>query len=234
MSDGFQLGAGDPLDWIKSRDEVVIGQLGQSLDGRIATHTGHSKYINDESGLAHLHALRASVDAVLVGVGTVNADDPLLTVRLCGGQSPVRVVIDPNGRIFAESRLFSDDGPPIVVITAPETELPHIKAGAESNGKVDVLRIARSGGRMCPREIRKGLAERNLKRLLIEGGSRTLSAFMNADCLDRLHIITAPLLLGSGYPGLQLSAVGKVDEAKKPKVTLYNLGHDLLFDCDLS
>ena len=76
-------------------EPVVIGQLGQSLDGRIATPTGASKYINGKEALAHLHRIRAKVDAVIVGVGTAIADDPQLTTRHVPGPSPVRVVIDP-------------------------------------------------------------------------------------------------------------------------------------------
>src|ERR1700744_525260 len=79
-------------------DLLVVGQIGQSLDGRAATSTGHSHYINGAEGLAHLHRLRALMDAVLVGVGTAIADDPLLTVRRVTGPHPARVVIDPKGR----------------------------------------------------------------------------------------------------------------------------------------
>ena len=78
---------------------VVVGQIGQSLDGRIATTTGQSHYINGPAGLAHLHRLRALVDAVVVGVGTALADDPQLTVRRVAGPDPARVVIDPSGRL---------------------------------------------------------------------------------------------------------------------------------------
>ena len=85
-------------------DLVVVGQIGQSLDGRIATETGHSKYINGPAGLAHLHRLRALVDAVVIGVGTALADDPQLTVRRVAGPQPARIVIDPKGRLGAEAR----------------------------------------------------------------------------------------------------------------------------------
>ena len=80
-------------------DLVVVGQFGQSIDARIATASGHSHYINGAEGLAHLHRLRALVDAVVVGVGTALADDPQLTVRRVAGPNPARVVIDPNGRL---------------------------------------------------------------------------------------------------------------------------------------
>ena len=91
-------------------DLVVVAQMGQSIDGRIATESGHSKYINGDAGLDHLHRLRALVDAVVVGVGTAIADDPLLTVRRVAGPSPARVVIDPRGRLPVSSRLLAEDG----------------------------------------------------------------------------------------------------------------------------
>ena len=82
---------------------MVVGQIGQSLDGRIATESGHSKYINGPAGLTHLHRLRALVDAVVIGVGTAIADDPQLTVRRVSGQQPARVVIDPKGRLLVKN-----------------------------------------------------------------------------------------------------------------------------------
>src|SRR5262245_15144180 len=88
-----------PLRRGRVDDVMAVGQLGQSLDGRIATPSGHSHYINGPAGLAHLHRLRALVDAVVIGVGTALADDPQLTVRRVSGPQPVRVVIDPNGRL---------------------------------------------------------------------------------------------------------------------------------------
>ena len=86
-----------PLRALRVDDIMAIGQLGQSLDGRVATPTGHSHYINGPAGLNHLHRLRALVDAVVVGIGTAVADDPQLTVRRVSGPQPVRVVIDPKG-----------------------------------------------------------------------------------------------------------------------------------------
>ena len=84
-------------------DLMVVGQIGQSLDGRIATETGHSKYINGPAGLAHLHRLRSLVDGVVIGVGTAIADDPQLTVRRVSGPQPARIIIDPKGRLGAEA-----------------------------------------------------------------------------------------------------------------------------------
>src|SRR5262249_26914561 len=106
-------------------DLLVVGQIGQSLDGRAATATGHSRYINGAEGLDHLHRLRALMDAVVVGVGTALADDPLLTVRRVPGPHPARVVIDPNGRLPAAARAFRDDGVRRLVIAAQGAPLPY-------------------------------------------------------------------------------------------------------------
>ena len=88
----------------------MVAQIGQSLDGRVATTSGDSKYINGAAALDHLHRMRAHVDAVVVGVGTVVADDPQLTVRRVAGRSPARVVIDPRGRTPARAQWLADDG----------------------------------------------------------------------------------------------------------------------------
>src|SRR5206468_4442700 len=100
---------------------IAVGQLGQSLDGRIATLSGDSCYINGPEGIAHLHRLRALVDAVVVGAGTVRADDPQLTVRSVSGPNPVRVVIDPRGTLPADARAFANDGVRRIVITRLQT-----------------------------------------------------------------------------------------------------------------
>src|SRR5689334_1305941 len=109
---------------------MVVGQIGQSLDGRIATVTGHSHYINGEAGLVHLHRLRALVDAVVIGIGTALADDPQLTVRRVEGRNPARIVIDRNGRLPVSARLLDADGVRRIVITSqPRSDLP---AGVET------------------------------------------------------------------------------------------------------
>src|SRR3954469_23811598 len=110
---------------------VVVGQIGQSIDGRIATVTGHSKYINGPAGLAHLHRLRALVDAVLVGIGTAVADDPQLTVRRIAGPNPARIVLDPRGRLSPSARVLTADGIRRIVITAEG-----VPAAAPGNGGI--------------------------------------------------------------------------------------------------
>ena len=212
----------------KRRRPFVIGQLGQSLDGRIATPSGHSHYINGRAALRHLHCLRALVDGVVVGIGTALADDPQLTVRQVVGPSPARVVIDPNGRLPATAKLLRPDGCRRIVVIASDGEAPPV-AG------VEVLRIARNPtGEIDPSAIVEGLSALGLERLLVEGGMTTVSGFLARGCLDRLHLAISPLIIGSGPVGLSLPPIDKLSEALRPPANVYRLGADLLVDCDLS
>lgn len=211
-------------------DRMVVGQLGQSLDGFIATSTGHSKYINGSGGLAHLHQLRASVDAVLVGVGTVVADDPMLTVRLCSGQSPARIVLDPQGRVPSQAKMFQNDGVRRIVLSRHKEKL-NLPAG------VEVLMLPEQKNstsvQVNPIDVLNLLAQQGMKRILIEGGAHTLSQFINAGCIDHLHLIVAPLILGAGKAGLNLNALKHMQNVERFNVQAYALEPDVLFDCDL-
>ncbi|HZZ63201.1 MAG TPA: RibD family protein [Roseiarcus sp.] len=206
-------------------DLVVIGQIGQSVDGRIATNTGRSHYINGSASLAHLHRLRATVDAVVVGVGTVCADDPQLTVRRVHGPNPARVVLDPHGRLPSDAR-FLASGVRKIVVTAQRCtgKLPD----------VEVVTLRTRADLFAPSAILASLAERGLKRLLVEGGAKTLSHFLQEGCLDRLHVMVAPLILGSGRPGFAFGAIDRVEEALRLPARFYQLDEDVLFDFDLS
>ena len=208
-------------------DLMVMGQLGQSLDGRIATNSGHSKYINCAAGLDHLHRLRALMDAVVIGVGTALADDPQLTVRRVAGQNPARVILDPHGRLRPNARVLAADGTRRLVVTTPGT------ACAVADG-VEVVRLPADNGHIAPAAVLAALAARGLRRILIEGGARTVSGFMSAGCLDRLHMMVAPIILGTGRAGLTLAPIERVDHALRPPTRSYPLGVDVLFDCDLS
>jgi diaminohydroxyphosphoribosylaminopyrimidine deaminase / 5-amino-6-(5-phosphoribosylamino)uracil reductase len=208
-------------------DLVVVGQIGQSIDGRIATVTGHSKYINGPAGLAHLHRLRALVDAVLIGIGTAVADDPLLTVRRCAGPSPARIVLDPRGRLSANAKVLADDGVRRVVITA-EGAKPRLPAG------VEIVALVAPEGEIAPAAILAALAERGLARILIEGGAHTVSRFIAAGCLDRLHVMVAPIMLGAGQSGVTLTPIDRADQALRSPMRAHLIGEEVLLDCDLT
>jgi diaminohydroxyphosphoribosylaminopyrimidine deaminase/5-amino-6-(5-phosphoribosylamino)uracil reductase len=208
-------------------DLVLVAQCGQSLDARIATPTGHSHYINGDGGLAHLHRLRALVDAVVIGVGTAVADDPQLTVRRVEGPSPARVIVDPSGRLPSSARALAADGIRRLVFTAAGVPV-RLPSG------IEIVPLAADNGTLAPATIVAALAARGFRRILIEGGADTVSRFLAARCLDRLHILIAPIILGAGRSSLTLPPIARVEEAMRAPMRAHTLGSDVLLDCDLS
>jgi diaminohydroxyphosphoribosylaminopyrimidine deaminase / 5-amino-6-(5-phosphoribosylamino)uracil reductase len=215
-----------PLSAASPKRPYVIAQLGQSLDGRIATPSGDSRGINRNGGLDHVHRLRANVDAVVVGIGTVLADDPQLTVRRVRGSHPARVVIDPNCRMDPRARVLNNDGVRRIVVVGDDRAC---------YPGVEQIMVARTGVLIDPNAIVAALFTAGFKKILIEGGASTVSAFIDARAVDRLHVIVAPVILGSGMPGLSLNAITGVDEARRPPTSVHILEDgDVLFDCDLT
>ncbi len=162
------------------------------------------------------------MDAVVVGVGTVIADDPQLTVRDVAGSNPARVVIDPNFRLPVEARLLHDGAAPVYVVQAAAADRP--------NGGTPVV-VPLAEGQLDPLAIVQALAGLGFRRLLIEGGARTVSAFLAAGAVDRFHLSIAPTLIGSGPVGVNLPPIDELDCALRPTTKVYRLGEDVLFDC---
>lgn len=203
----------------------VVAQLGQSLDGRIATPTGCSKYISGSGALDFLHQLRASVDAVVVGIGTVLADDPLLNVRRVKGCNPARVIIDPNGRLPENAKCLTEDGTAVYVVRSGRNY---------DSGRAQVIFLPYEAQTIDPNTIINALFQQGLRRILIEGGSQTISNFITAGAIDRLYVLVAPIILGSGQAGLNLPPIDQLDEAIRPATRIYSLvDGDVLFDCCL-
>jgi diaminohydroxyphosphoribosylaminopyrimidine deaminase/5-amino-6-(5-phosphoribosylamino)uracil reductase len=186
---------------------------------------GASRWINGPSALDHLHRLRAHVDAVVVGVGTVAADDPLLTVRRVAGRQPARVIIDPNGRLDPAARCLASSGARCFIVRGRHGPVPR---GAEP------LVVRSSQDRLEPAAIAEALFANGLRKILIEGGAKTVSHFIDARAVDRVHLLVAPIILGSGIQGLTLAPISGLDEALRPETHIHILdGGDVLFDCDL-
>jgi len=215
-----------------AREGFVIGQIGQSLDGRICTESGDSHYVNGDAALTHLHRLRALVDCVLVGVGTVVADHPQLTVRRVSGPHPVRVVLDPRGRAPADvSPLASEADPPPTLHLVGASCMERLPAPAAHVRRLPLPEVE-SG--VAPRDVIAALASVGCRRVLVEGGANTLSRFVADGMLDRLHVLVAPLLIGSGRPGLSLPPIQRLCDAARPKMRRYTLDGDTLFDVVLT
>jgi len=208
--------------------DLVVAQVGQSLDGRIATETGHSHYVTGAADIRRLHRLRALVDAVVVGARTVASDDPRLTVREVEGENPVRVVLDPDGRLDTGRNVFSDGAARTLVVR----RTPEKDARPSAVGDVLMIPFSSADG-FDPRIVLRMLREAGYRRVLIEGGGITVSRFLQAGVVDRLHVTVAPLLIGSGRPALTLTAIQSLDQALRPRCRHFRLGEDILFDLDL-
>jgi diaminohydroxyphosphoribosylaminopyrimidine deaminase / 5-amino-6-(5-phosphoribosylamino)uracil reductase len=202
----------------------VLGRIAQTLDGRIATADGCSFWISGQQDILHTHRLRALADAIVVGASTVRADDPLLTTRHCAGPSPVRVIIDSARRLSDGYRVFRG-GPPTLLLCADDAE------GPSRCGMAEVLCLPRTdaGALDLPAAL-AALSARGLRRIFVEGGGVTVSRFLEAGLLDRLHVTIAPLLLGSGIPAFTLPCVSRPDQGMRLDWNLYHLGEDLLLD----
>ncbi len=205
----------------------VLGRIAQSLDGRIATASGASHWISGQEDIVHMHRLRALFDALVIGAGTVRADDPQLTTREVEGPSPVRVVLDTNRRLHPDYRVFRE-GPETLLLCATDA------TGADRVGQAPVMRLPRSGAGLDVTAVLAALAERGLRRVYVEGGGITVSRFLAAGALDRLHVTIAPLLIGSGIPAFTLPEAATLSDAQRFNWTVHRLGKDLLVDIPLS
>ena len=205
----------------------AIGHLAQSLDGRIATASGISRWLSGAADLLHTHRMRALADAVLVGVNTVLLDDPQLTVRRCAGAHPVRVAIDPERRLDGSQRIFRDGAAPTLILVAAD----RARAG-EALGEAEVVPVPRSECGLDPHEIRRVLARRGLTWLFVEGGGITVSRFLSAGALDRLQITVCPLIIGSGRPSILLPEIDDLTNSLRPRTRRFVLGDDIMVECD--
>ncbi len=208
----------------KNSGIIVTLKAAATLDGKIATATGHSKWITGEAARQKGHELRNENDAVLVGINTVLTDDPELTVRgIDGGRSPVRIVLDSKGRIPEQSRVFQEDGVPVVIVTGNHAPLRKWPELAEltiltAPTRTPVILWVLS-------EIRK----LGINSLLVEGGSLIHASFIKSNTVDQLALFLAPKVIGgqealSWCGNLEVDTVNEAPQLEISSVTA--LGED--------
>lgn len=208
------------------RPRVTL-KLATSLDGRIATASGESRWITGEAARAEGHRLRACHDAILIGVGTALADDPQLTVRQPGleDRQPVRIVLDSRQRLPPGSKLaLTARESPVIVLTVQPPAPALVRAG------VEVIQVhAGRDGRPSLTHVLTALRGRRLISLLVEGGGEVAGSFLRGDVVDRLEWFRAPILLGAeGRPCVAPLELAKLDAAPKfRRVSAEPVGDDL-------
>lgn len=220
----------------RSGRPLVELKLAMSLDGRLALRSGEARWITGETARRQGHRLRAAADAVLVGAGTVRHDDPSLTVRAVRGQQPVRVVVSGRLDLPAGAKLFTDGlAPTWVLTTAFGARRPRGRLLARRGVELVTVAARRGGGRRsAARELDlarglEALAERGIRRVLVEGGIGMATGLLAERLVDRLHVHVAPLILGGehrGWPGA-LGIRRLIDALRLTDVSHRRLGSDI-------
>jgi diaminohydroxyphosphoribosylaminopyrimidine deaminase/5-amino-6-(5-phosphoribosylamino)uracil reductase len=202
----------------------VTLKLAASLDGKVAAPDGTSRWITGEEARAEVHDLRRRADAVLVGSGTVVADDPALTVRTPGldADQPLRVVLDSSGRTPTSARLFDDEAPTLVVTTA-DVSADHWPS--------EIVRVPSAEGGVDVPAALDALAERGICHVLVEAGPTLAGSFVDSGCVDRLVLYLAPKIIGGDAPGLFSSGVKTLAEAWGMRIEhVRRVGDDIRID----
>jgi riboflavin-specific deaminase-like protein len=212
----------------------VTLKFAQTLDGRIATATGESKWISGPEARKFAHELRSKNDAVLVGIGTILADDPRLTVRLVEGRDPIRVVVDSRLRIPTRASVLRDGAARgTIVATTP---------GADQNRKAEIERLGAEvmvvesdradQSRVDLKRLIAELGARGLSSILVEGGAGIITSLLAQRLVDRLVVAVAPKIIGRGFDAVgDLAISGLGDAVTFSSVETCRLGDDFIFDC---
>ena len=198
------------------KKKFYIGQIGQSLDGKIALLNGNSHYINDKNSISYLHSLRSICDAVVVGVNTIRKDDPLLTTRAIKGPNPQRIIIDPSLKLTNKYKVFKDDMPNII--------FTHSKL----NKKFNNTQIYKLPERNFTNLIYQNINRLGYKLVLVEGGSKTISKFLENKLLDIMQFIIAPTIIGSGINSINIEPITNLKNVIRTKNNIYKFGKEII------
>ncbi|GBE31034.1 MAG TPA: bifunctional diaminohydroxyphosphoribosylaminopyrimidine deaminase/5-amino-6-(5-phosphoribosylamino)uracil reductase RibD [Bacteroidetes bacterium] len=200
-------------------------KIAQSLDGRIASVTGHSQWISGKKSQRYAHLLRATHDAILVGIGTVNTDDCSLTVRHVSGRNPIRIVLDSHFSIDPECKLLNnpDDAPTWVFGLEGEND-----PDWSNRPNVRLFKTRPDEGRVDLGEVHRILSELGVGSLLVEGGSHVWTSFLDRDLVDKVEVIVAPMLIGTGIEAINNLGILKVHDAiRLQPIQWRKIGDDL-------
>lgn len=213
--------------WIVNKTPFVVLKLAMTLDGKIASFTGRSKWITGEGARMVVQGLRRRYAAVLVGTRTVLADDPELTVREVEGPKPLRVILDPHGKVPLEARVFSKDAPTLVATA----DMPKEREALLRGKGVDVWRLKDETGGLNLGKLLAQLGERGVDSVLVEGGGETAWSFLSQGLVHKIVFFYAPLILGGKGAVPAVGGQGFPEPAKAIRIqdlSVEWVGQDLL------
>ena len=212
----------------------VTAKFAVSLDGKIATKSGDSKWISGNEARQYVHYLRYTVDAIMTGVNTILVDDPHLTARCCGGRGgtarkqPLRVIVDDKGRTPLTARVFSEPGKAFLALgrfVTPEDKVAFAQVGAE------LLELPSAEGLVDLKELLKVLGEREITSVLVEGGGILLGSLFDCGLVDKVVAFVAPIIIGGREAKTAVGGSGSskvVDSLKLKRTKVEKLGEDLM------
>ncbi len=207
---------------LRNNKKLVIAQIGQSLDGRIALNNGNSHYINNPKSIIYLHCLRSISDAIIVGSNTIKKDNPLLTTRKIEGSNPKRIIIDGTLSLNNNYKIFNDGNENIIF--------------TKSQKKVNLNNstIIRLKEKNFTKRLIIQLKKLKYKNILVEGGSKTISELINNQYIDILQLMIAPILIGSGINSLELKEISNLNKAIRPKYNFNQLENEIIVNLFLN
>ncbi len=216
--------------FIRSGIPYVTVKYAQTLDGRIATKTGNSQWISSKELRTYVHRLRAVNDCIMVGVGTVIADDPQLTVRYAKGRNPLRVVVDSRLRIPLGSSVLKDNDSHLTTI-ATTSKAPSRKVIADKNLGAEVLVVKKDKkGGVSLKDLLRELGKKGIASVMVEGGSDIITSLLKANLVDKMIILTAPKIMGKGLEAIGDLGVCKIKDAIKfSSFSTMRKGSDFVF-----
>lgn len=220
--------------FIRTRRPFVVMKTAMTLDGKIATPSGHSQWISGETSRAHVQELRATYAAVMAGIGTVLADDPLLTCRIPGAHPPTRILVDPRAETPPTARLFTDPSPVIIAIS-PAAARERRQALEARGATLLEVPLAENGRHLDLNALMIMLGERQIDSILLEGGGSLNASALRAGIVSKVVAFIAPkLLAGDGIPPTHGPAVATMAHALRLRdLTCHPSGQDVRLEAYL-
>lgn len=214
--------------YIKTKKPFVSIKVAMSLDGRIATATGDSKYITSKEARAYVHQLRSEADAVMVGLNTVLRDNPELTPRLVKGKDPVKVVVDSSLKIPKSCNLMKDPSK-LIIATTNKASKNEIKKLQQKG--VNIVTTKSKKGMVDLRDLMRQLGKHEITSVMIEGGSELNSSAIRAGVVDKILIFAAPKIIGNGLGAIGNLGITKINKAINLKDPVSRrIGKDMLVE----